>query len=83
MTPEEPTRSAMTPEEEYEFYSRPENLAPRGLGRRRGTCSSTDAILATGADVKALLRHHEIDHGWATELDEMRGLLATDERQDD
>lgn len=25
----------MTPEEEYEFYSRPENLVPQGPARRR------------------------------------------------
>jgi hypothetical protein len=26
----------MTPDEEYEFYSRPENQVPQGPGRRRG-----------------------------------------------
>jgi len=33
-----------------------------------------------GADVKALLRRHRPDPRWATDLDEVRGLLEVEDR---
>jgi hypothetical protein len=34
----------MTPEEEYEFYSRPEHQIPRGPGRRRKSSKLTQMV---------------------------------------
>jgi predicted HicB family RNase H-like nuclease len=34
-----PTRARQTPDEEYEFYTRPENQEPQGPGRRRLTAT--------------------------------------------
>lgn len=34
-----------------------------------------------GSEAKALLRRHRPDRTWATDLDELRGLLTIDERE--
>ena len=37
--------------------------------------------LGGGADAKALFRRHDIDAGWADDLDEVRGLLEVEPRR--
>jgi hypothetical protein len=38
------TQKHMTPEHEYEFYARPENQEPRGVGRRRKRSKLTEVV---------------------------------------
>lgn len=38
------TQKKMSPEEECEFYSRPENLEPKGPGRRRRRSNLTQVV---------------------------------------
>ena len=37
--------------------------------------------IGRGSDVKAVLRRHAADEGWAGELSELRGLIESDDRR--
>ena len=48
--------------------------------RGRVVAQLEPAAVVTGADVKALLRRHKVDAGWAKELVELREQLVPEER---
>lgn len=48
--------------------------------RGRVVAQLEPAARLTGADVKALLRRHQIDGAWASELAELRGQMVPEER---
>ena len=52
----------LTPDEEYAFYSRPENQEPQGQPRRRGKgLSSTIPVRFTPEQLDAIKRRAEAD----------------------
>ncbi len=52
----------MTPDEEYEFYARPENQAPQGAPRRRaGRLSAPIPVRFTDEQLDAIRQRAEAD----------------------